>query len=144
MKNLVQIYDSYTTFSGIKVPIKINWSSVGAVSIDEAQQFCWQLQDKIKQAREMEKEEYVSDSDCMNRIKQHSERLGLKEPMTLSDLFEAHLSLRELNKKTSEEWGKELNKAREIAKQSQLDNDWIKIETLQGMTVQELSEFLAR
>lgn len=142
MKELVKIYDAYKKFDGETVPIKINWSSIGAVSIEEAQQFCWELQHKISEARKRKDEEFVSDSVCMNMLKEYSEKLGLDQPITLSTLIESHSYLREQNQKSNEQRNEEIKKQLENLKQIQLSDDWIRIDTLRKMSIQELSDLL--
>ena len=142
MKELVKIYDAYKKFDGEIVPIKINWSSIGAVSIEEAQQFCWELQHKIVEARKRKDEEFVSDSVCMNMLKEYSKKLGLKQPITLSTLIESHQYLREQNQKSNEQRNEEIKKQLENLKQIQLNDDWIRIDTLRKMSIQELSDLL--
>ncbi len=82
----------------------------------------------------------------MNKLEQYSQEIGLFNGFTVESLIDSHRRLRIINSQTHAERMAELEAARafgmEQGRQMILHGQYIEVEKLRSMTMQELTEFL--
>lgn len=69
-------------------------------------------------------------------LDRYAQELGVS--LTMDILINSHRTLRNELKKPRKEWREELERAKQLAYSTAIENTWIKIDDLRKMTVEEL------